>query len=147
MGAFGAALIAKNNYTIGQKSNIISNENLKTFTVESVNRRCKRCSNNCLLTINKFSGNKRYVTGNRCEKGLEEVEPLKKLPNLYAYKTERLFEYYIPLSEDKAPRGTVGIPRVLNIYENYPFWFTLFTELGFRVIISDKSSKEHFNCV
>ena len=145
MGAFGAALIAKNNYTIGQKSNIISNENLKTFTVESVNRRCKRCSNNCLLTINKFSGNKRYITGNRCEKGLEEVEPLKKLPNLYAYKTERLFEYYIPLSEDKAPRGTVGIPRVLNIYENYPFWFTLFTELGFRVIISDKSSKELFN--
>ena len=76
---------------------------------------------------------------------MQEVEEADKLPNLYAYKNMRLFEYYIPLNKENASRGVVGIPRVLNIYENYPFWFTLFTNLGFRVEISDKSSKELFN--
>lgn len=146
MGAFGSAIIAKNNYEDGYKSTLISLENLKSFTIEAINRRCKKCSNHCLLTINKFNGNRRYITGNRCEKGLEEVaENIKSLPNLYKYKMERLFDYYIPLEEKDAPRGVVGIPRVLNIYENYPFWFTLFTNLGYSVQISDKSSKELFN--
>lgn len=39
-------------------------------------------------------------------------------------------------------RGTVGIPRVLNMYENYPFWFTFFTELGYRVVLSPESSRK-----
>ena len=145
MGAFGAALIAKDGYKDGGVSSLISKEDLDSFTIKSVNTRCKRCSNNCLLTVNKFSGNRRYITGNRCEKGIEEVESASSLPNLYAYKLQRLFEYYLPIEAGKAKRGTVGIPRVLNIYENYPFWFTLFTNLGFRVEISDKSSKDLFN--
>ena len=145
MGAFGSALIAKDRYT-GEKSTLIAKEAISSFEMESINVRCKRCSNHCLLTVNKFGGNKkRYITGNRCEKGVQEVEEANNLPNLYAYKNMRLFEYYIPLNEDKAPRGVIGIPRVLNVYENYPFWFTLFTELGYRVVISDKSSKELFN--
>ncbi len=145
MGAFGSALIAKDRYT-GEESTLIKQEAIAGFEMESINVRCKRCSNHCLLTVNKFGGNKkRYITGNRCEKGLQEVEEANKLPNLYAYKNMRLFEYYLPLSKEYAPRGVIGIPRVLNIYENYPFWFTLFTELGFRVEISDKSSKELFN--
>lgn len=146
MGAFGSALIAKDRYTAGDISNVIKKEDIPAFSMETINVRCKRCSNHCLLTVNKFGENKkRYITGNRCEKGVQEVEEANNLPNLYAYKNMRLFEYYIPLDEDKATRGTVGIPRVLNVYENYPFWFTLFTELGFRVQISDKSSKELFN--
>ena len=145
MGAFGAALIAKDGYKDSDVSSLISKEDLDSFTIKSVNTRCKRCSNNCLLTVNKFSGNRRYITGNRCEKGIEEVENASSLPNLYAYKLQRLFEYYLPIEAGKAQRGTVGIPRVLNIYENYPFWFTLFTNLGFRVEISDKSSKDLFN--
>ena len=145
MGAFGSALIAKDRYT-GEKSTLIAAEAISSFEMESINVRCKRCSNHCLLTVNKFGGNKkRYITGNRCEKGVQEVEEANNLPNLYAYKNMRLFEYYLPLKVENAPRGVVGIPRVLNIYENYPFWFTLFTELGFRVEISDKSSKELFN--
>lgn len=145
MGAFGSALIAKESYN-GGESGIIKAADINKFVMESVNVRCKRCSNHCLLTVNKFGNNKkRYITGNRCEKGVQEVDEANNLPNLYAYKNMRLFDYYIPLKEENAPRGTVGIPRVLNIYENYPFWFTLFTNLGFRVQISDKSSKELFN--
>ena len=65
----------------------------------------------------------------------------KDLPNLVKYKYERIFDY-TPLDEKDAPRGTIGIPRVLNMYEDYPFWFTLFTNLGFRVIISEKSTRK-----
>lgn len=145
MGAFGSALIAKDNYSHGKVSSIISNAGLDSFTIESVNRRCNACSNHCLLTVNKFSDKRRYITGNRCEKGVKEVSSENELPNLVAYRNMRLFDYYIPLDEDKAPRGTIGIPRVLNLFENFPYWFTFFTNLGFRVIISDKSSKDLFN--
>lgn len=146
MGAFGSALIAKERSENGKHSAIIKSDAIASFKMESINVRCKRCSNHCLLTVNKFGGSKKhYITGNRCEKGVQEVEEANKLPNLYAYKNMRLFEYYIPLNKENASRGVVGIPRVLNIYENYPFWFTLFTNLGFRVEISDKSSKELFN--
>lgn len=145
MGAFGSALIAKDKFEKGRVSTIISNEGLDSFTIESTNRRCKACSNHCLLTVNKFSDKRRYITGNRCEKGLQEVSEVKGLPNIHAYRNSRLFDYYIPLEEENAPMGTIGIPRVLNIYENFPYWFTFFTSLGFRVLISDKSSKELFN--
>lgn len=145
MGAFGSALIAKENHAHGKVSTIISKTGLDSFTIESVNKRCNACSNHCLLTINKFSDKRRYITGNRCEKGVKEVIGTNELPNLVAYRNMRLFDYYIPLDEDKAPRGTIGIPRVLNLYENFPYWFTFFTTLGFRVIVSDKSSKELFN--
>ena len=102
--------------------------------------RCKGCMNHCLLTINKFSGNRRFITGNRCEKGAGKEKKNSDVPNLYHYKMDRIFQYR-PLKEEKAPRGTIGIPRVLNMYENYPFWYTFFTKLGFRVILSPKSNK------
>ena len=38
----------------------------------------------------------------------------------------------------------MGIPRVLNMYEDYPFWFTFFTHLGYEVVLSDQSTKELF---
>lgn len=71
------------------------------------------------------------------------VEENKNLPNLYKYKYERTFDY-TPLEEGKAARGIIGIPRVLNMYEDYPFWFTFFTNLGFRVIISEKSTRKTY---
>lgn len=145
MGAFGSALLAKDRYSHGYVSSIISDENLDKFTIESVNRRCKACSNHCLLTVNKFSDKRRYITGNRCEKGIQEVSANSELPNLFAYKNNRLFDYYLPLEESEAPMGVIGIPRVLNVYENFPYWFTFFSMLGFRVLISDKSSKDLFN--
>ena len=103
--------------------------------------RCKGCGNSCLLTINLFSNNTKFVSGNRCEKGLGINNNKKdKLPNLYKYKYKRLFDYN-PLPIQEARRGVIGIPSVLGMYENYPFWFTLLTSLDFRVELSSESSK------
>jgi predicted CoA-substrate-specific enzyme activase len=143
MGAFGAALIANERYEEGHVTNLIDESELDKFGIETSVARCGLCSNNCLLTINKFGNDKRFVSGNRCERGAGKQKGYSSLPNIYEYKYKRLFKYE-PLSMSKAKRGTVGIPRVLNIFENYPFWFTLFTNLGFRVELSDKSSNKLF---
>ena len=83
---------------------------------------CRGCTNNCRLTINKFSGGRQYVSGNRCERGIGKEKNKDHIPNLYEYKYKRIFSY-TPLTADKATRGKVGIPRVLNMFENYPFWY------------------------
>jgi predicted CoA-substrate-specific enzyme activase len=141
MGAYGAALIAQENYVADTDSSILRLDQLDEFTVESSHARCKACENQCLLTINKFSDNTKFITGNRCEKGEGKVAADSNLPDLYDYKFRRLFGYS-PLTEAASKRGVVGIPRVLNMYENYPFWFTFFTRLGFRVVLSPQSSKK-----
>lgn len=140
MGAYGCSLIAMENYMEDTESSILTRDELDDFTVEHSNGRCKGCENQCILTINKFSDGSRFITGNRCEKGAGGAHHANKLPNLYEYKVQRLFGYR-PISEFDAERGTVAIPRVLNMYENYPFWFTFFTELKFRVMLSPASSK------
>jgi predicted CoA-substrate-specific enzyme activase len=141
MGAYGAALIAKENYVAGTESDILKPSEMDCFTVTNTHTRCKGCENNCLLTINKFNDGGKHITGNRCEKGAGLTSHNKELPNLYEYKHNRLFSYQ-PLEASYASRGTIGIPRVLNMYENYPFWFTFFTKLGFRVELSPVSSKD-----
>ena len=140
MGAFGAAIISKERYVEGEKSTILSKEKVDSFQMTSDFRRCGRCGNNCLLTINKFSTDEEFISGNRCEKGLGIDKIKEEVPNMYKYKFKRTFNY-IPLKKDEAKRGTLGLPRVLNMYENYPFWFTLLTNLGFRVELSPVSSK------
>ena len=141
MGAYGAALIARENYVPNTESGIIKPSGMECFTVTNTHTRCKGCQNNCLLTISRFGDGGKYITGNRCEKGAGLEKKGETLPNLYQYKYKRLFSY-TPLEEAYAKRGTVGIPRVLNMHENYPFWFTFFTKLGFRVVLSPPSSKE-----
>lgn len=141
MGAYGSAIIARENYVEGTESGIIKLSEMECFTVNNTHTRCKGCQNNCLLTINKFNDGGKFVTGNRCEKGAGLEKKGELLPNLFDYKYKRLFSYE-PLEEAYALRGTVGIPRVLNMHENYPFWFTFFTKLGFRVVLSPSSSKE-----
>lgn len=143
MGAYGAAIISREQYVEGTKSSILSLEDMEQFTVNNTHTRCKGCENNCLLTINIFNDGSRFITGNRCEKGEGKSKDENRLPNLYEYKFNRLFKYK-PLTEEESVRGTVGIPRVLNMYENYPFWFTFFTKLGFRVQLSPVSSKEMY---
>jgi predicted CoA-substrate-specific enzyme activase len=175
MGAFGAALLARSRNKGRLQTTLISKENLANFQVDTSSRRCKACENNCLLTINKFSGalppnphkgassldpnfwgaggllpaagcggaqppqEKTFISGNRCEKAFENAKP-NSLPNLYAQKYQRVFGYEsLPL--DDAPRGVVGIPRVMNIYENYPLWHTFFTRLGYRVVLSPRSGR------
>jgi predicted CoA-substrate-specific enzyme activase len=141
MGAFGASLIAREKYVNNYKSNLLDVEELDKFNTDIEMRRCGKCANNCLLTINKFSDGREFVSGNRCERGVGLELKNSDIPNLYEYKYKRMFGY-IPLRKDEAKRGQVGIPRVLNMYENYPFWFTFFTQLGFRVELSPRSSKK-----
>ena len=142
MGAFGCALIAKERYEEGNKTTLLSKDKIDEFKIESESRRCGKCGNNCLLTINKFSTGEKFISGNRCERGSGiEIKDKEKLPDLYDYKYKRTFGYK-PLKPDEAKRGIIGIPRVLNMYENYPFWFTLLTELGFSVRLSAPSSKK-----
>lgn len=141
MGAFGAGLIARNKYKDGYKSTLIDREAMNSLEIKTTLTRCGGCTNNCLLTINNFSGGRRFITGNRCEKGLGKEKNDKNIPNLFDYKFHRLFDYE-PIPEERAERGVIGIPRVLNMYEDYPFWFTFFTELGFSVKLSPVSSKK-----
>ena len=141
MGAFGAALIAREHYEKGTVSSMLSIEQITNLQFETSMAKCKGCTNNCRLTINKFTGGRQYISGNRCERGLGKTRNESGIPNLYDYKLKRLFSYE-PLSADKAHRGTVGIPRVLNMYENYPFWFTFFTQLGYRVVLSPSSNRK-----
>jgi predicted CoA-substrate-specific enzyme activase len=148
MGAYGVALLAKeqyeSNFDMEYYSTLTKLEDLDKLDIKINHARCNKCENHCLLTINLFGNGKRYISGNRCEKGAGIVSSNSDLPNLMKYKNERLFNYYKPLEEEKAYRGTIGIPRILNMYEDYPFWFTFLTNLGFRVIISEKSTRKTY---
>ena len=164
MGAYGAALTARMHYadeaededvdTTDTKeaviadvrhtaSNILSGEELDNLSMTSERDVCKLCQNHCKLTITTFQDGSRYVTGNRCERGGDAKKKRSDRPNLYDYKYKRCFAYR-RLTDKNATRGEIGIPRVLNMYENYPFWFTLLTSLGFKVMISGRSSHELF---
>ena len=141
MGAYGVALIALDNYQKYEdknvKSSILNIEEIHNLVIKTRHSRCQGCENHCALTINTFN-KKTFISGNRCEKGSGNNGSNNTLPNMYAWKYERLFSYE-PLKEAK--RGEMGIPRVLNMYENYPLWFTIFTNLGFKVVLSDHSTR------
>lgn len=141
MGAFGAALIAREHFDGSQDTTLFSLEKINSLQFETTLSRCKGCTNNCLLTINKFSGGRQFITGNRCERGLGKAKKSDTVPNLFAYKRKRLFQYE-SLPANEAVRGKVGLPRVLNMYENYPFWHTFFTKLGYQVILSPESTRK-----
>ncbi|MBO4707376.1 MAG: 2-hydroxyacyl-CoA dehydratase [Elusimicrobiaceae bacterium] len=143
MGAFGAALLAKKRGPEdGKKTKLITTEEIAELKITTKNIRCQGCSNHCMLTITNFGGKQNFVSGNRCERGAGMAK--NKHINLYEYKYNRLFNYYTPLAKEKAKRGTVGLPRALGMFETYPLWFTLLTELGFRVELSAPSSKNLF---
>ena len=175
MGAFGAALIARERYTLKQadladqvqadlaglqqafpaaeaqtspasqnvpepQTTMLSIDEILKLEYKTTLAHCKGCTNSCLLTINNFSGGRKFITGNRCEKGLGKEARNDSVPNLFKYKLDRMFSYE-PLDPGKAPRGVVGIPRVLNMYENFPFWAVFFRELGFSIQLSPLSSR------
>ncbi|MBR7076001.1 MAG: 2-hydroxyacyl-CoA dehydratase, partial [Lachnospiraceae bacterium] len=140
MGAFGAALIARERYE-GKASTMLSFDEIEHLEFTTTMAKCRGCTNTCRLTINNFSGGRKYISGNRCERGLGKPKNANNIPNLFEYKMHRFFDYE-PLEADKAYRGTVGIPRVLNLYENFPFWATFFKELNYRVIVSPLSNRK-----
>ncbi|MCE5285373.1 MAG: 2-hydroxyacyl-CoA dehydratase [Pelosinus sp.] len=139
MGAYGAALLAQERCQRQEQSTLLTAGELAGFSASSDTRRCSFCGNHCLITVQRFPTGKEYYAGNRCERGTGQEKNGVEVPSLYAYKYKRLFRY-AALLEANAPRGTVGIPRVLNMYEDYPFWFTFFTALGYRVVLSANSS-------
>ncbi len=145
MGAFGAALIARERYkeassSLPYQSTMLSFDEIERMEFSTSMAKCRGCTNNCRLTINHFSGGRKYISGNRCERGLGKTKNENNIPNLFEYKMKRFFDYE-PLPADQAFRGTVGIPRVLNIYENFPFWAMFFKELKYRVILSPASTR------
>jgi predicted CoA-substrate-specific enzyme activase len=167
MGAFGAALLARDaaqgtpvqpgaGQISAARSRLLDLRELESLTISTAMKRCGRCANNCLLTVTRFSDSREFVSGNHCERGGAQSIPAEQaltveaarrapsapdpIPNLFAWKYERVF-HYAPLPPPHAPRGIVGIPRVLNLYEDYPFWFTVFTRLGFSVRLSPRSSR------
>ena len=141
MGAFGAALIARERCNPQKGTSMLSLDRILSLKYETSMARCKGCTNHCVLTINRFDGGRQFVSGNRCERGLGKEKAKKEIPNLFDYKYHRMFDYE-PLPADEAERGTIGIPRVLNMYENFPFWATFLKELKFRVILSPQSTRK-----
>ncbi|MCQ2523908.1 MAG: acyl-CoA dehydratase activase-related protein, partial [Lachnospiraceae bacterium] len=139
MGAFGAALIARERYTSDYQTQMLDYEGICALSFETSMAKCKGCTNSCRLTINRFNGGRQYISGNRCEKGIGQKKNSANIPNLFDYKLKRFFDYE-PLSDEEAKRGSVGIPRVLNMYENYPFWATFFKDLGYKVVLSPVSN-------
>ncbi|MBO5564898.1 MAG: 2-hydroxyacyl-CoA dehydratase [Lachnospiraceae bacterium] len=139
MGAFGAALIARERYSATRPTTMLSFDEIEALSYETSIRNCGLCTNNCRLTVNTFSGGRTFISGNRCERGLGKEVQKNEVPNLFRYKLSRVFGYR-SLSKEEAFRGTVGIPRVLNMYEDYPFWFTFFRKLGYRVVLSPPSN-------
>ena len=139
MGAFGAALLARERYT-GQPTSMLPISKILALSYRTTTARCQGCANHCMLTINLFDGGRRHITGNRCEKGLGGQRTAQNGPNVPAYKLHRMFDYAPPEAAN-APMGEIGVPRVLNMYENYPFWATLLGRLGFRVVLSPLTSR------
>ena len=139
MGAFGAALIARERYSPEKETSMLSIDQINHLQFTTHMAKCRGCTNQCRLTINRFSGGRQFISGNRCERGIGKEKNKDHIPNLFDFKNKLLFSY-LPLEEDEAERGIVGIPRVLNMYENYPFWFRFFTSLKYRVILSPPSS-------
>lgn len=143
MGAYGSALLAKQRATTGERSSILPVVKLHEFQVRTIQSRCGGCQNNCALTINRFPDKRMFITGNRCERGAGKQKVKRTMPNIIEEKLKKLFDRPSLTGED-APRGKIGIPRVLNMFENYPFWHQFFTELGFEVVLSDPSNKKTF---
>ena len=135
MGAYGAALYAMNK--AGKASTLLSLEELENFTHEVRVTSCGLCNNHCRLTINVFGGNRRFIGGNRCEKPVTKRSNQSE-QNMYAFKLKTL-RSYLPV---EGPRGKLGLPMGLNMYELLPFWYTFFTKLGFEVVTSPLSSRE-----
>ena len=141
MGAFGAALIARDRYSSQKTSTMLPLDKILELKYETSMARCKGCTNHCVLTVNRFEGGRQFISGNRCERGLGREKSKKEVPNLFNYKFRRVFGYE-PLTADQAPRGVIGIPRVLNMYEDFPFWAVFFKELGFSVLLSPQSTRQ-----
>ena len=144
MGAFGAALYAKRRSEAEgrSESSILSEGEIREFTHDVKSTKCQGCTNHCLLTINTFAGGRRLISGNRCERPVTKTKVTDpQLVDIYAYK-EQLFDEYAEKHNPAAVRGTMGLPMALGMWELLPFWHTLFTDLGWDVVVSGHSNRD-----
>ncbi len=136
MGAYGAALYSKR----CKKSTLITPDALSGFTHSSKSTVCKGCTNNCHLTINTFGDGRRFISGNRCEKGLGLESSKAPLPNLYEFKRNAL----LSMQGGENKRGKIGLPLALGMYELLPLWYGIFKNLGFEVVLPKMSSRRTY---
>ena len=144
MGAYGAALYAIQTDALegrdkdpDRRSGILGPREIGDFQHKVQGASCGLCPNNCRLTVNTFSGGRRYISGNRCERPITHKEADHSL-NLCQQKLQLLLSYKpVP-----GPRGKIGLPMGLNIFELLPFWHRFFTSLGFEVITSPLSDRD-----
>ncbi len=136
MGAYGAALYSKR----CKESTLISKDNLASFSHTSKSMTCKGCTNNCHLTINTFADGRRFISGNRCEKGLGLAKPETEIPNLYEFKRNKL----LAMQGGDGTRGTIGLPLALGMYELLPLWYGILSSLGFKVVIPKMSTRRTY---
>ena len=146
MGAYGIALITKDACPEGHKSSLVTPEELAALSYTNEMKRCPGCGNHCMITITRFNDGRAFVSGNRCERGAAimltgKTAPHSSLPNIYRWKYDKVF-HRRPLTPKQARRGTVGIPRTMNMYEDYPFWHAFFTKLGYRVLLSSEQLRD-----
>ncbi|MCL2159775.1 MAG: acyl-CoA dehydratase activase-related protein, partial [Oscillospiraceae bacterium] len=144
MGAFGCAIHAheKAKKDELQKSSILSMEELEAFSHSSSSANCGLCQNKCAITVNKFSGGKKYISGNKCERPLGiATKESEKLPDMYDFKLDYI-KSIINSAKNDPGKKTIGIPLGLNFYETLPFWHTLWTNLGFNAEVSDISTRQ-----
>lgn len=146
MGAYGIALITKDSCPEGHVSSLVTPEELKTLSYTNEMKRCPGCGNHCMITLTRFNDGRAFVSGNRCERGAAimltgKTAPHSTLPNIYRWKYDKIW-HRRPLSPRDAKRGTVGIPRTMNMYEDYPFWHAFFTKLGYRVLLSSEQLRD-----
>lgn len=146
MGAYGMALITREKCPEGHVSTLVTAEKLKNLSYTNERKRCPGCGNHCLITLTRFNDGRAFVSGNRCERGAAlmltgKSAPHSTLPNIYRWKYDAIW-HRRPLSPKQATRGSVGIPRVLNMYEDFPYWHAFFSKLGYRVLTSSEQLRE-----
>ena len=137
MGAFGAALYAKEN--VQGASTVITEDELKYFTYSSKSHICKGCTSHCNVNVIGFSDGRKFISGNKCEKGAG-LKPHSDELDIYAYKYDRIRQCRSGAAGKK--RGRVGLPLVLGFYEQLPLWSGFFEACGFEVVFSEKSSRQ-----
>ena len=145
MGAYGCALYAESR----RHAAVPLGDMLEKARYTSKPLHCKGCDNQCLVVRYEFGNGQKYYSGNRCERVFTNggADKPRKGINAYQYKNALLFDRDGFAGQ---PRLTIGVPRVLNMYEDYPFWHTLFTACGIRVCLSSHSNYqdyEHSACM
>ena len=140
MGAYGAALYGKSRAGENAHSTVLTEAELEAFSQKVNTVQCNGCGNHCQLTVNVFADGKRFISGNRCDKPVTGKANNEDL-DLYAYKL-KLLDDYRKAAAPASPRAKIGIPLCLNMYELLPFWHTLFTKLGFEVVVSPFSNRK-----